>query len=194
MKKTIVLGTLAAALAAGYAQAGVVGATPLQAATITASYTGQANGMLGLDAGFAPVAGSDTTGLDPLDSGEVEFLSGDFLFGFDFSHAGLLTVFSNGPVPSGAYSARFDFGATLPAAITAFTLLDNSAIGGLPQLSLIDGHTIGLDLSGLTWNGDFASFSAGISFDAPAEVPEPAGAALLLTGLAGAALARQRKR
>lgn len=193
MKKTIAMGTLAAALAAGYAQAAPISTTPLQSATITASYNGQAAGILGLDQLYAPVPGSNITAIDARDSGEVEFLSGDYLFGFDFSHAGLLTVYSNGPVPSGAYSARFDFGATLPAAITAFALLDNSAIGGLPTLEIIDGHTIGLDLSSLTWSGDYASFTSRIGFDAPAVVPEPAGVALLLTGLAGVALARRRK-
>lgn len=193
MKTIIVMGTLAAALAAGYAQAGVVSSTPLQAATITASYSGQQDGMLGLDQGFAQVDGANISGLDPLDSGEIEFLSGDYLFGFDFSHAGLLTVYSNGPAPSGAYSARFDFGATLPGAITSFSLLDHSAIGGLPLLSLIDAHTIGLDFSALSWNGDFASFTSRIGFEAPAEVPEPAGPALLLGALAGMALVRRWK-
>ena len=192
MKTIIMMGTLAAALAAGYAQAG-----PLEAATITASYTGhstgQSNGMLGLDQLYAEVAGSNVSALDPLDTGEVEFLSADYLFGFDFSHAGLLTVYSNGPVPTGDYSARFDFGATLPAAITAFTLVDGSAIGALPALSVIDAHTIGLDLSSLSWSGDFASFTSQITLEAPSAVPEPAGVALLLTGLAGVALSRRRR-
>lgn len=197
MKKTIVMGTLAAALAAGYvqaAQAAIITA-PLQSATITATYSGQAAGMLGRDQDFEAVPGTDTTALDPLDTGDVEFLSADYLFGFDFSHAGLLTVYSNGPLPSasGAYSARFDFGATLPAAITAFTLVDGSAIGGLPALTVIDANTIGLDLSSLTWNGDFASFTSQIVLEDTGAVPEPAGVALLLTGLAGVALARRRR-
>lgn len=189
MKKTILMGTLAAALAASHAQAAVL---PLQDAVITASYNGDAGGVLGLDHGFASEAGSNVTRLDPLDSGEVEFLTGDFLFGIDFSHAGLVTVTSNSPVPSGAYSMRFDFGATLPAAIKAFTLVDGSGVNGLPQLSVIDGHTIGLDLSSLTWNGDYASFTSRIELES-ADVPEPAGAALLLAGVAGMALARRRR-
>lgn len=191
MKTTILMGTLAAALAASHAQAGVID-TPLQHATITASYNGDATAVLGLDTGFQAVAGSNVSGLDPLDGGEVEFLTADGRFAIDFSHAGLVKVYSNSdsnePPPAGAYSLRFDFGATLPAALQAFALVDASAIGGLPQLTLIDQHTIGLDLSGVTWNGDFSSFSAQISV-----VPEPSGVALLLAGLGGLALARRRR-
>lgn len=185
------MGTLAAALAASHAQAAVL---PFGDATVTASYNGDANGILGLDSSFALEAGSNITRLDPLDGpGGVEYLTADFLFGIDFSHAGLVTVTSNMPVPSGgAYQLRFDFGATLPAAIKAFTLVDASAIGGIPQLSVIDAHTIGLDLSALTWNGDFASFTSRIDL-AGNEVPEPSGAALLLLGAAGMALARRRR-
>jgi hypothetical protein len=192
MKKTILMGTLAAALAASQAQAGVIDTTPLQHATVSASYNGDAGNILGLDHAFAAEAGSNVTTLDPLDGpGGVEYLTGDFLFGIDFSHAGLVTVMSNGPVPTGAYNLRFDFGATLPAAIKAFTLVDHAAIGGLPQLSVIDAHTIGLDLSSLTWNGDYAAFTSQIEL--VNDVPEPAGPAVLLAGLAGMALVRRRR-
>ncbi len=191
MKKTWLLGTLVAALAAGSAQAGVL---PLQDATITASYNGAGAGMLGLDHGFADEAGSNVTAIDPTETGGVEFLTADYLFGFDFSNTGLLTVYNNGAIPTGAYSMRFDFGASLAAPIASMALLDHSAIGGTPLLSIVDAHTLGLDLSNVSWNADFASFTAQIGLDSPASLPEPGGAALLLTGLAGLALSRRRSR
>jgi hypothetical protein len=193
MKKIILLGTLAAVFAASHASAAVL---PLQAATITASYigpnSGQGSGVLGLDHGFADEAGSNVSALDPSASG-VEFLTSDYLFAFDFAEDGTLTVFNNALIPSGAYSMRFDFGATLPGPIAAFTLLDASLVGGMPQLSVIDGHTIGLDLSALSWGGEFLSFTRQIALAQPADVPEPGGAALLGVAALGMALTRRRR-
>jgi hypothetical protein len=93
------------------------------------------------------------------------------------------------PVPTGDYQLTFDFGATLPAAITRFTLLDGSAVDGVPGLSILDGHTIAVDLGGLAWHGDYGSITAQIG---AADVPEPAVPALLLAGAAGLAFSRRR--
>jgi len=81
MKTTTILETLVlAALATGQAQAAPLS---LQDAHITATYNGSAADVLGLDHLFAQEPGSNTSTLDPTDSG-VEFLTADFLFGFDF--------------------------------------------------------------------------------------------------------------
>jgi hypothetical protein len=190
MKTTTILETLAAlALVAGQVQAAPLS---LHDASITATYNGSAADVLGLDHLFAQEPGSNTSTLDPTDSG-VEFLTADFLFGFDFAQDGKLTIYENMPVPAGDYKLTFDFGATLPAAITSFTLLDGSAVDGVPGLSVIDSHTIGLDLGGLVWHDDFSSITTQIK-GADANVPEPAAPALLLAGAAGLALGRKRGR
>ena len=82
---------------------GAVHAAPLmlQDASITATYNGAADGMLGLDYGFAAGPGANTSKLDPTDTG-VEFFTSDFLIGIDFSTDGLLTVIANYAVAPGA--------------------------------------------------------------------------------------------
>jgi hypothetical protein len=188
MKTITLLETLVlAALAAGPAHAAPIS---LEGASITATYNGSA-GVLGLDHDFAAEPGSNTTRLDPSDSG-VEFMTGDYLFAFDFTKAGLLNIWINGtPAANGDYSFSFDFGNTLGAPITSFTLVDGTAVDGMPGLSVVNGHNIGLDLSRLTWSGDYASISAQIG-TSDTDLPEPASTALLLAGAATLALARKR--
>lgn len=188
MKTTTILETLVlAALAIGQVQAAPLS---LQDARITATYNGSAADVLGLDHLFAQEPGSNTSTLDPTNSG-VEFLTADFLFGFDFASDGTLVIYENMPVPAGDYKLTFDFGATLPAAITSFTLLDGSAVDGVPGLAIVDGHTIAVDLGGLAWHGDFGAITARVG---AADVPEPAAPALLLAGAAGLALSRRTRR
>lgn len=190
MKKTIILETLvlAAALTASQASAAPIS---LQGSTITGTYNGSAEGMLGLDHGFATEPGSNITAIDPSDQPGVEFLSADSLFGVDFTTTGRLTVILNGtrPVP-GDYRMVFDFGAGLGQRIGGFTLLDTSGTGVLPVLSVLNDHSIAIDLSSVTWNSVFGEFSAQI--DAAAAVPEPGSFGLALAGLAGLALTRRR--
>ena len=165
---------------------GGVHAAPLmlQDASITATYNGAADGMLGLDHGFAAGPGANTGKLDPTDTG-VEFFTSDFLFGIDFSTDGLLTVIANYAVAPGAYSMRFDLGGALP--VTVFTLTGASGVTGIPGLSIIDSHTIALDLSGVDWS-EFGSLSAHLETGTAVAVPEPGAPAILLGGLAALAL------
>jgi len=172
---------------------GGVHAAPLmlQDASITATYNGAADGMLGLDHGFAAGPGANTSKLDPTDTG-VEFFTSDFLFGIDFSADGMLTVIANYAVAPGAYSMRFDLGGALP--VTAFMLTGASGVTGIPGLSIIDSHTIALDLSGVDWS-EFGALSARLETGTAVAVPEPGAPAILMGGLAALALVRNgRKR
>ena len=165
---------------------GAVHAAPLmlQDASITATYNGAADGMLGLDQGFAAGPGANTSKLDPTDTG-VEFFTSDFLFGIDFYADGMLTVIANYAVAPGAYSMRFDLGNALP--VTAFTLTGMGGVTGMPGLSIIDSHTIALDLSGVDWS-EFGALSARLETGTAAAVPEPGAPAILMGGLAALAL------
>lgn len=159
-------------------------------AVITGTYNGAADGMLGLDHLFVQEPGSNTTRLDPSDTG-VEFLTADFLFGIDFSNSGALTVFANGAVAPGAYSMRFDFGNTLASPISALRFLGADGASGVPGLSIVDAHTVALDLGAVAWN-EFGSLTA--QLETANEVPEPAGAALALAGLAAMGFAARARK
>ncbi|MYM90018.1 PEP-CTERM sorting domain-containing protein [Rugamonas sp. FT82W] len=190
LRQAVAAATSAACIAlAGGAQAA---ADPLHNAVISASYNGDAAGMLGLDHGFNAEPGSNVSGLDPNNPG-AEFLSADYLLAFDFAPDGSLTIYNNGPIDGGSHSARFDFGATLAASIAGFSVIDSGATSGTPVLTIIDSHTIAIDLAAVNWNGDFNPLRTAITLQA-APVPEPAAAWTLLAGLAGmGALVRRRK-
>lgn len=169
-------------LAAGAAQAN----DPLQNAVINASYS--AGPVLGLGDNYA---GGSVSGLDPFNV-SAEFFTADALFGFDFGADGSLTIFNNLPIPAGSYVASFDFGATLGAAIADFRVVDAGVTSGVPVLTVVNDHTISIDLSAVEWNGDFSPLVTAVTLQA---VPEPATAWMLaigLLGLGGGMRARRR--
>lgn len=162
----------------------------LQNASITATYNGAANGMLGLDHEFASEPGSNTSAIHPPGDG-VEFFTADFLFGIDFDASGLMTVIANSAVSPGDHRMRFDFGASLASPITTLMLAGSSGTSGAPGLSIVDGHTVALDFNGVDWS-EFGSLS--VQLGAAAAVPEPGGMAIVLAGMAGLALARRTRK
>jgi hypothetical protein len=187
LKTTPILSALAFVLCAGPAGALPL---PLQNASITATYNGAADTMLGLDHGFAQEAGSNTSTLDPTDTG-VEFFTSDFLVGIDFSASGALTVIANGVVAPGAASMRFDFGNSLALPISTFAWTGAAGVSGVPGLTIIDGHTIALELGALSWS-EFGTLSA--QLDTAAPVPEPGIPASVAAGFAALVLTRRLRR
>ncbi len=176
---------IAAALAAAglhaLAAASVVPAgTPITGAASGGGTVGM--GLVGLDAGYADLPGSNVTGLSDSD---LEFLSNDAAFsvGIDFASDGSLALYDNTGTGllAGSWSFTFDF-AGLPAALTAFDLVDLSGVtGGSVSARLIDGDTVQLSLRDVAFAAPFGRFTAQV---AAAAVPEPGSLAL-----AGAALA-----
>lgn len=72
--------------------------------------------------------------------------------------------------------------------ITSFLSND---LGGI--LSVIDAQTVSLDLSGISWSGLYATYSAQIGFAPVVTVPEPGALTLLALALLGVQLARRAR-
>lgn len=178
MKMRHIAAALAAAGLHALASAALVPAGTL----ITGSASGAATGLVGLDAGYADVPGSNVTGLSDSD---LEFLSNDAAFsvGIDFGSDGSVALYDNTGTGllAGSWTFRFDF-AGLPAALGGFDLVDVSGVtGGGVSVRLVDGDTIELNLRDLAFSAPFGRFTAQL---AAAAVPEPGTLALACAALA----------
>ncbi|MEO7578819.1 MAG: PEP-CTERM sorting domain-containing protein, partial [Massilia sp.] len=184
-----VLETLAlgAALAFGQAQAAPIS---LAGSTVTGTYNGAGAGVTGLDHLFVAEAGSNTTAVVDND---LEFLTSDAVFAFDFSNSGLLTIYANDTLPAGAHNFTFDFGASLLAAIGSFSVVDPSGITGAPVLTVLNSHAVSLSLTNVSFNEQFGAFTAQFGGAAATAVPEPGSIALLLAGATGFGLSRRKR-
>ena len=173
MKKAILCATLMGALQGAAAE-------PLPAGTlITATASGAATGMLGLDHLFADEPGSETTALAAAD---LEYLSNDYAMAVDFFTDGRINFHANTDATQlpGSYTLSFSF-AGLTQPLAGFTLSDTSGLSaGTITPLLLDGNRISISFSELSFSDSYGSFSAQLSLLA---VPEPGSFALFGAGL-----------
>ncbi len=181
MKQHFIGAVMAAAMACAQASSLPEGSV------ITGLANGSAAGLLGLDQGFAAVAGSNVTALAAAD---LEYLTADYAIGIDFFTDGRVQVYANtddGTLP-GVTVLEFSF-AGLNEAFSGLAMADNSAItGGNVALQVLGPQSLRLTITDLTMQAPYASFTAQVS-----TVPEPAAAWLAAAGLAGVFIGARRR-
>jgi len=171
MRKIILCAALAAA-------SGLAAADPVPAGTlVTGTAGGAASGLLGLDAGFADVPGSNVTAVA---ANDLEFLSNDFAVAIDFLIDGTVNFYDNTGLGllAGSYSFSFEL-AGLEGRIFNFALSDLGGVtGGSISTSVLDDQTVSITLTDVAFSSAFGRFSTQLT------VPEPTTPALLLAGMA----------
>ena len=181
---------LTAALTAALFAAPATASTVPVGTLITATASGAATGLLGLDHLYADEPGTGTTALS---DSEPEYLTNDYAAFADFFGDGRVQFTANtadGHLP-GNYTLRFSF-AGLSEDITSFVLTDLSHLrsGSIAPL-VIDGKTISISFTDLVFDDLFVPFTAQLGLSAAA-VPEPSSVALIALGL-GLVVVRQRR-
>jgi hypothetical protein len=149
--------------------------------TISGLANGLADGLLGLDSGYAAVPGSHIT---TLNADEPEYISADFQFIVDFGVDGSVRVWGNSEDGTvlGSFSLNFSF-AGLSEPIGAFSVTDMAAVSaGSISSQVVGPQQISLSFSALSFSAPFESFTLQLS-GVPA-VPEPGSLVLLGLGLA----------
>lgn len=158
--------------------------------SISGLANGLADGLLGLDSGYAAGPGSHITALSVED---IEYVSADFQFMIDFSVDGSVRVYGNSEDPAvlGSFTLNFSF-AGLSEPIGAFSITDMTAVsGGSISSQVVGPQQISLSFSALSFSAPFESFTLQLG-GVPA-VPEPGSLVLLGLGLAVLAAASRRR-
>jgi hypothetical protein len=171
----------AALLSSGAASAAALLTTGLP---VTATLDGSAAGLLGLDHGYQPEPGSNTTALTDAD---VEFIAADYSFMLDLGSDGLLRFYDNSGTGqlAGQHVVQLDFadlGLNLGGASVVAGL-----VGGQVDFERLGPQSLRIHLQDVQFDAAFGSFDAQLAN----ALPEPSTTALLALALLGLGLRRR---
>lgn len=180
--------TAAALAAAAFGGAtGPAVAAPVPAGTVVTALRDGQPSMLGLDTGFADVAGSNVVTLTDTD---LELLSADFVIAVDLFSSGLVQLYDNGGSGWAGTTELILAFAGLLAPLGSVSV-DHSmlATGSIGATLLDGGHTLKLTFSDVQLRDGFGPLNLQLN-----SVPEPATIALIAAALGAAAGSGLRRR